>query len=505
MATRQELLQTFNRYTNEELAKLIVIGDSILNPNLGQLTSVDFASIVDSVFKAGGWADTYFPQWTDRSKSDFGRFLVELFALISDKDMFYINHFSKEAFGTTAELYRSLVHKATSNGFKPPSNKSAVMDVDVTFQPTSSGETVPRGTILIGLQGSDDLFTFTNDEFTIPSSGINQTLAVPFSHGVYKSLSGSFNGRSIIITDENVCELSVKLDLNGDASFVETQTFALGAANTKHFMVFYNELGQAEVIFPKGGFGVYPVLNTPFTLTYRVGGGAIGNIASAFLNVLKADNTATGIVSFVQNEDALGGTNLLPLETLRQRAIGFQRNLNRAVSDEDVETICKELQWVKNAKSINISNYSFLFVVPVGSQNISPTQGAEVEDYFLTPHSKLGMGRALLVSSASYVAITAVIDVYILSGFSNAGAQAVANEVVQDYLDAQRYAKFGAGVVRSLLASLIISNVAGAQNVDFTTLYVTGSPASPADIVVENTQLIDWDNSSVTVNIIGGQ
>ena len=92
----QVYLNEFNRFDDETLKKLITIGDSILSPMNTELTSVDFASMIDEVFKENGLADRYFPEWKDRSKSDFGRFLVELFALFSDKDFFYINHFQEK-------------------------------------------------------------------------------------------------------------------------------------------------------------------------------------------------------------------------------------------------------------------------------------------------------------------------------------------------------------------------------------------------------------------------
>jgi hypothetical protein len=503
MATRAQLLQEFNNFTDDELAKLINIGNSILNPNLNQLTAADFASMISLVFDPGGLADQFYPTWTDRSPSDFGRFLVELYCLISDKDFFYINHYHKEAFGTTAEIYRSLVHKSTSNGFKPPSNVPSTMNVPVVFNP-SAGETVVKGTIVIGLAGTD-LFNFCNDTFTIPASGVSQTISVPFLNCTVKTLSGNFNGRNIVITDNSVCDSSVLLNLNGDTSWVEVTTFANGNPGSKIFMVFYNELGQAQLIFPNPLFGVFPVLNTPYTLTYAVGGGSAGNIAANLLNRIVQDDSVTGVISFTQPNAAISGTDLLALEVLRQRYIGFQRTLNRAVTNEDVATIAMELAWVKNAKSINISNLSFLFIAPVGSQTLTPLQITEASDYFLVPTSKLGMGRSLLISDPNYVAVEITAVVYILNGFSNSGATVVANSTAQDYLNPQNFGQFGAGVNRSYLASLIIQNVDGAQNVDFTVCRVLGSGNPVGDVLVQNTQLIDWTNSVINITVVGGQ
>ena len=177
----QSLLNEFNRFDDETLEKLIVIADSILSPLDTELTSVDYASMLKEVFKPNGLADRYYPEWTDRSKSDFGRFLVELFALFSDKNMFYINHFSREGFVGVAELYRSIFHQALHQGFNPPSNVASEGDVELVFSPGTT-EFVPRGSIVLGIQDMPDL-TYINKPFTIPASGIDQNMTIEIMHG----------------------------------------------------------------------------------------------------------------------------------------------------------------------------------------------------------------------------------------------------------------------------------------------------------------------------------
>lgn len=128
----QSLLNEFNRFDDETLEKLIVIADSILSPLDTELTSVDYASMLKEVFKPNGLADRYYREWTDRSKSDFGRFLVELFALFSDKNMFYINHFSREGFvGLQNFIIQYFIKHCIK--FNPPSNVASEGDVELIF------------------------------------------------------------------------------------------------------------------------------------------------------------------------------------------------------------------------------------------------------------------------------------------------------------------------------------------------------------------------------------
>ena len=80
MATKQSLINNLSKYDVDTLSKLLKYADLILIPDEDLASNVTMQQLVD---KAHNLADIYFPEWTDRSKSDFGEFLVELFALFS--------------------------------------------------------------------------------------------------------------------------------------------------------------------------------------------------------------------------------------------------------------------------------------------------------------------------------------------------------------------------------------------------------------------------------------
>lgn len=497
---RQELLQKFSYYSDEVLEKLHVIAGSILNPNLNQLVSVDFASMVDMVFKSGGLADQYFPSWTDRSKSDFGRFLYELFALLSDKDFWYINHFSKESFGTTAELYRSLVHKAISNGFIPTQLVSAGSTFTLIFPPGAE-EVVPRGTIQIGIKGQD-AFTFTNEEFTIPSGIGNVTTTAQFYNGIIKSANGNYNGESIVIDDKSVSSGSIKLTIGSDI-YTETNSFVDGTASTKHFKVMYDEFGRAEIIFAKGGYGMNPTYQQIYTVEYRKGGGTVGNIVDNMLDTILKDKTSRQMSSFVQPVTS-GGSNLLSKEDLRNQTIAFERHLNRVVTLEDAESIVKELDFVYNTKALYVANYLFLFVVPTSGGILSPIETGYVYDHV---SSKCSPRDAITVSPPAYIPITMYMDVYLLPNTNKVAATELINYSVREYLDPVLGNDFGQGVNRGVLMNKIIANVPGTQNVDYQTLYRgvgNANPPAPANLMFADSEVVDYANSMVVINVYGG-
>jgi len=493
----QSLLNEFNRFDDETLEKLITIADSILSPLDTELTSVDFASMLKEVFKPNGLADRYYPEWTDRSKSDFGRFLVELFALFSDKNMFYINHFSREGFVGVAELYRSIFHKALQQGFNPPSNVSSEGNVELIF---SSGTTefVPRGSIVLGIQDMTDL-TYINKSFTIPSSLIDQNITVEFMHGKLRKEQIFFDGYSIVLDTPNIVSKSINLTI-GNVEWAETDNFLFGNASTKHFMVFYDEKGRAEIMFAKDNLGAVPNENQVCVVEYVTGGGYAGDIMDNTVNLVVNSQTTRNLLSYTQFAMA-GGNDLQPMEELRQTVIGKARHQNRVVTPEDAEYFCKELSFVEKVFADVFLNYAYIYILPSGGGDISPAQINLVEAKLLP---NLLMGYNLTVGSPIYIPITISVDIYLAPNTIRGGANIIAQQTIEEFLNPLKNGEFGQGLRRSILINKILQRVRGSQNVTFPTLHRSGYPASPDDLIFIGQELVDYANSDVTINLIGG-
>lgn len=493
----QALLNEFSKFDDEILKKLITIGQSILSPLNTELTSVDFASMVEEVFKSNGLADRYYPEWTDRSKSDFGRFLVELFALFSDKDFFYINHFSKESFVLEAELYRSIFQKAQHLGFNPPSNVSASGNVELIF---SSGveEFVPRGSIKLGIADIPSL-TYINDEFTIPSSITNQNITVVFRHGELQKEQLFFDGYSLMLDTPSIVSNSIKLTIDGSV-WVQVDDFIGGDSSTQHFMVFYDEDGQAEIYFASGGMGAIPGEGVLCDIEFLVGGGYIGDIEDSTLDRIIDSQTVRNLSSYTQFA-MTGGNDLMPMELLRQTVIGKARHQNRVVTPEDAAYFCKELSFVQKVFVEVVLNYTYVYILPTGGGDITQSQKILVENKLIP---QLLIGYNLTIASPIYVPITMRVDIYLLPTTIRSGAYIMAEQGIDEFLNPQKEGEFGAGVNRSLLASRLLQTITGSQNVTFPILYRSGIPEPPVDLEFINQEVIDIENSAITIKLIGG-
>ena len=494
---RSDLLNEFNRFSDSTLEKLITIGDSIISPMDSELTSVDFASMVDQVFRSGGLADRYYPEWTDRSKSDFGRLLVEIFATFSDKDFFYINHYSRESFASTAEEYRSLYHKALDQGFKPDSNISSTGNVELIFSEGAT-EVVPRGAITLGIQDLPSM-TYINEEFTLDESSIDKNVTVAFRHGKLQTEQTYFDGHSIVIDFDNVVSNSIELVIEGN-TWSEASSFHDGDGSMQHFMVFYDETGRAEIIFAKSLLGARPVEGQLCEISFITGGGYAGDIEAGVLNRIIQNQSVRNLESFTQFE-MTGGNDQASLETLRHIIIGKERTQNRVVIPKDVQDACRELSFVQDSYSEAVLFFSYVYILTTSGEPITESQKQLVKDKI---EPLLLDGFRLTVSPPLFVPITMEITIYLLPNVNRSGAAIIAQQIVDEFLSPLGDNSFGDGVNRSLLQSKILNRLTGSQNVIFNKLYRTALLTPVADLDFVKQELVDVENSVITINLEGG-
>lgn len=128
--TKQQLIDALSKLDIPLLQRLYNLSSYIVIPEEDQLINVTFEQIVD---KAHTLANTHFPEWTDRSKADFGEFLVELFALFSEQRFWYINAFANEGFVQSSSTFINTYMHALRLGYLPNVLTSAYATFQTTF------------------------------------------------------------------------------------------------------------------------------------------------------------------------------------------------------------------------------------------------------------------------------------------------------------------------------------------------------------------------------------
>ena len=152
---KEQLVQYFSGLDLSTLQKLYKYSKLLIIPDEDLLTNVTMTQMVE---KAHNLADALFPEWTDRGKSDFGQFLIELFALFSEKDFWYINAFANESILRKMRSYSNVFSKVSSMGYNPTLCKGSSADFSVYFK---KGEFIryERGDLIVKVGDLE----FTND------------------------------------------------------------------------------------------------------------------------------------------------------------------------------------------------------------------------------------------------------------------------------------------------------------------------------------------------------
>ena len=113
----------------------------------------------------------------------------------------------------------------------------------------------------------------------------------------------------------------------------------------------YDGDGGDTIRFGNGAFGTIPLTETVFTATYRVGGGAIGNVAAD--SITHVDPKVTGVTTVTNPLPASGGADAEPLDRVRRLAPqAFRAVQYRAVLPKDYADAAETLPWVQRAGAV---------------------------------------------------------------------------------------------------------------------------------------------------------
>jgi Baseplate J-like protein len=163
---------------------------------------------------------------------------------------------------------------------------------------------------------------------------------------------------------------------------IDPVSFRRIALNSDRSVMFDYDSDSGDTIrFGDGTFGELPNPGDTFQVTYRVGGGAIGNVtADAITHV---DPTVTDVIAVTNPFPATGGSNAESAERVRRLAPqAFRAKQFRAVRAEDYQAAAQSLPWVQRAGTVFRWTGSWLTVFttpdPLGSEALTVKQHTEL-------------------------------------------------------------------------------------------------------------------------------
>lgn len=500
--TKEELLQYFSGLNISTLQKLQKYSKLLIIPDEDLLVN---ATMIQMVEKGHNLADALFPEWTDRSKSDFGEFLLELFAVFSEKDFWYINAFANEGILKKMRSYSNAFSKASSMGYQATLCKGASATFGVTFV---AGEqtTYERGDLVVEVEG----IKFTNDaSFTVEKSADTIVKQVTLSEGSQVSEDVTYNGYSIFIRKDNIDIDSIKVTID-NIIYSRVRNFGFSEKDSTHYMVLPEEDGSCSIYFGSNGFGLQPSLGKSIRVEYRRCSGNEGNteIKAATINDSYPLREA---IAASMSTAATGGVYAESLTSIKERAPLYFYTKQSALNESISETLLNSFSFVHKSK-VTLSNREVnYYIIPTsGLEEPSASELQQVEKgfypYLMTGYSGLNRPNVYrnLITTANPSATKLIVDIVISSGYDKSTIEGAARQIMSDITSPLVKATYGGSFLKTDADILMRSSIAGVQSVTFK-LLVNGNEEVMPDVVLSEVEIfrtINQDNVTVRINVV---
>jgi hypothetical protein len=393
------------------------------------------------------------PKWTNRDPSDFGMVMIELFSYIGDELNFYIDRSLNESFLSTASQKESVLQIAKILGYVPTSASPST--VLLTFQnSTVSPITVPAATqvatsVVNNGQRTQVVFE-TNTSVTVPArvGSVNGSATVNATQGetVTAEVIGVSDGGP-----NQIFELAESPAINGSISI------SISGINYSQvsYLIDYQEFdpvftAEADaddvtyVTFGDGISGRIPPNGAQIIATYRVGGGAQGNVSANTIKFILS-NQVTGLTVVNQNVGqtsgaAAGGSDPETIDSIRVNAPQSIRALSRAVSLSDYASLTVQVQGVAKAISVaEVYSSITIYLAPYGDSGLqsdgltsSTVFNNLVEKVYSFFSDKTPPGTTLTFQPPKYVPAQLKIDCVILPQYVKSKVTAEINSVIEE-------------------------------------------------------------------------
>lgn len=319
----------------------------------------DFDSVVDALttfatvnYGSGTSANRL---WTDFNADSFSRTWLELVAYVSDLLFFYFDNQATQSYLQTATIRSAVENIAKQFGFTPASSTSS--SGVATFTVSGAG-TIPRGFRVQASNGEQ--FFVTNPIIATAAGEVSGSVLqgiIRTEQFVAEGLQNEeFNlvGPNVIrdLDNEIPQDISPQITVDGntydlvesfirqtgeDSAVIRDSLDNIVGGGGRAFTLSERPNGTPFIRFGDGIFGRKLQPGELMTITYRTGGGTVGNIAQDTLTTVL--DSSLIITSVTNNADFSGGADEQSIEELRELIPASLRTLDRAVAEQDYSDI----------------------------------------------------------------------------------------------------------------------------------------------------------------------
>jgi len=396
------------------------------------------------------------PEWKDyESDADFGNVMLQLFAHMGDIIGYYQDRIANESFLGTAVTRRSIIHHLRLIGYNLSTAAPASTRLRITVpktcddiitisdgdafatksqddKPSVRFEYTGKEPLIIDCKDSD---TFAEDPEYTTKKYYKPGFSVEEGRLVKDEILGLSNGapnqrfmlarpglilRSPGLGPKASTDIVLTTELGGVVEgWTLQESLVFSREVQKDFIVEIDEEDRATLIFGDGAMGAIPPGNAEIKVTYRVGGGAQGNVAKDTIQtIIDAPQLALLGAKVTNPEPATGGGERESMEHAVKHAPKVFRSLKRAVTSEDYRALALGFKGVGKVRAESANwNLVNLFVAPEGGGYVSDVLIANLLAYF---EDKRPLSTIVKINDVVYVSIYVTAKIEVESYYSHA-------------------------------------------------------------------------------------
>lgn len=396
-------------------------------------TDRDLASLETRLFAL---LESVFPEWTDRSRADFGNLLVGLFSKVGDMLAYYQDNQAREAFLVSVTQRKNVLALAKWLGFEASGAVAASTTESFTLAAIPAADvTFPAGTRVLTDSVTEPVAFQLLAALTIPAGTNPPTASATVEHSESESDSFVSDGRpnqEFALGATPYLDGSATLTYDG-GPWTEVNNFLGSTATDRHFVITVDQNDRAKIRCGNGINGRLLVAGS-FTVDYKTGGGLAGNVEAGALKRVEGaftDIAGTPVTVTVTNPAAVDtGADRQAIEAIKALAPESLRTLTRTVAREDFEINAKQVAGVARALMMTANedtgigeNEGYLYVIPTGGG--LPSAALKTAVHTMITVTKPCM-TGFLVSEIDpvYLTVNVVARVWLANGYTAATVRA---------------------------------------------------------------------------------
>lgn len=353
---------------------------SILAPNT-DYTAKDFDSIKARLVSL---IQTKFPTWTDFEVINFANIFVELVCHTGDNLAFAQDNNARESRFTTSVQRRNILAHVKLIDYKPALATAATVDQTFTFTGLTVNVNIPAGQVVKTTDSNPTAFQVLSPAVVTPGSP-TVTLTVENSATQTQTVQGTGQGGQTFTLGEVPFLEVVSIVGASSGLWTEVDDFLLSAGTDKVFTVSVDNNEIATIAFGNGSAGLMPT--DILTITYKIGGGASGNVAAESITSIDGAILDVGgnptTVTTINASAAGGGADPESVASIKAKAPASIHNPVTSIARTDFEDnavtllngVTRALMLTRNEVSSIPANSGLLYILPQGDPTVPPSPG----------------------------------------------------------------------------------------------------------------------------------